>query len=112
MSRLITCSDCGRKVSPRAEACPQCGSPIAARNKGSLPLVRTTEKTGKKWKLWILIGFVIAAIGVVATLIGIIDASSSANHQASPIAVIGCPAACLGIMIMFAARLGAWWNHG
>jgi uncharacterized OB-fold protein len=27
---LVTCKGCGRGVSPRASACPQCGEPVSA----------------------------------------------------------------------------------
>lgn len=29
---LITCEDCGKEVSERAESCPNCGAPIAEKN--------------------------------------------------------------------------------
>ena len=34
---LIKCSECGKEVSDKAKACPNCGNPIASpRNKGFL----------------------------------------------------------------------------
>jgi hypothetical protein len=29
MANLVTCNDCGGQVSPRAQACPKCGAPVA-----------------------------------------------------------------------------------
>ena len=39
---LVTCADCSREVSERAQACPHCGAPIAARSEAS-QRVRTAE---------------------------------------------------------------------
>ncbi|MBP6898041.1 MAG: zinc ribbon domain-containing protein [Pseudacidovorax sp.] len=30
---LIDCPDCGRRVSPRAPSCPNCGAPITAKGR-------------------------------------------------------------------------------
>ena len=34
---LIKCSECGREISDKAEACPGCGAPIAATTKPQAP---------------------------------------------------------------------------
>jgi hypothetical protein len=40
---LVTCTDCGREVSERAETCPGCGGPIASVASGAPQRVRTSE---------------------------------------------------------------------
>lgn len=37
---LINCPECGRKVSDKAVACPDCGYPVAALNTGGATLIK------------------------------------------------------------------------
>ena len=45
---LISCSECGNRISDKANGCPQCGNPV--RQPESKPEVTTIEATGKQWK--------------------------------------------------------------
>jgi len=41
---LIKCSECGREISDKAEACPGCGAPVAATTKPPSPDVPTAVR--------------------------------------------------------------------
>ena len=66
---LMNCGECGREVSDKAAACPQCGAPIASPEPVSVDPkshVRVT-RTGGKWEG---IGFVLIAGGLIASIAG------------------------------------------
>lgn len=61
---LIKCSECGRKVSEKAAACPNCGAPIASPS----PTVKLdpsshvrNTRTGARWEG---IGFILIVVGM------------------------------------------------
>ena len=55
---LVRCSGCGREVSDKAPACPNCGAPLTL-----VPdSVRRTTRAGGKWEG---IGFALVALGIV-----------------------------------------------
>lgn len=91
---LIPCPDCGRQLSPRAVACPQCGAPVAA---------TVIEATGKKWKRAQLLGALVMVLGMC---VAIIDPMDKVKLDA------GIQIAVIGLVALLAARTGAWWNHG
>ncbi|MBD9583585.1 zinc ribbon domain-containing protein [Delftia sp. DLF01] len=49
---LIACEECGKMVSDKAAACPQCGAPIAGAP-SSAPVAPPSEQKGSIWK-WII----------------------------------------------------------
>src|SRR5437588_10856041 len=80
---LISCSECGHKVSDKASACPSCGnplgepatsaSPVTARTSGASqmavePPVQTIEQTGKQYKGAQLLGGIAMVLGVVLVM--------------------------------------------
>lgn len=104
---LINCPDCGTQVSDRAAACVKCGAPIAALTGQSVqpteaPHVQTIEQTGKVYKGQQALGVVAIVVGIIMMMAG--DSGSGAN-------VFGAIVAGIGLIVYFAARLGAWWNH-
>lgn len=109
---LIQCSECGREVSDKAGACPQCGNPIAAlatplRTEAeeerpavaiaSAPVI-TTQATGKGPKIAQLAGAMLIIAGVVAC---------TADEREFSV-----PAIFVGFLLYAAGRLSAWWHHG
>ena len=66
---LIKCEDCGREVSDKAAACPQCGAPIAVQEPVSIdPQTHArVTRTGAKWEG---IGFLLIAGGVITLIAG------------------------------------------
>ena len=68
---LLECSECGRQVSSRAEQCPGCGYPIAAKPDivGGRQ-IRTVEKTAKRFKGQILLATLMLIVGVCWIAVG------------------------------------------
>ncbi len=99
---LITCPECGKKVSDSATACPGCAYPLK-NSSSSSKRVQTIEKTSKKWKGLQLIGFIFAMIGLLMVF------GSDPKSGATPgVAVL---LLAVGIVLYLYARLGSWWHH-
>lgn len=106
---LIKCADCGNDVSDRAPACPKCGAPIAtfvpaftpastpAPEPFTIPPVTPIEQTGKIYKAEMLIGGIVAGLGITAVFVG------------SP--TLGIFMLVIGVGCYFVGRIGAWWHH-
>ena len=96
---LIKCSECGKEISNRADACPSCGNPIhraPIENEEGIQKVEI-EQTNKKWKKTGCLSVVVAFIGIM--LMG--------------------KSIWLGFFVLFIAviigqyaRFGAWWDNG
>ncbi|MCL4403895.1 zinc-ribbon domain-containing protein [Patescibacteria group bacterium] len=98
---LIKCSECSKEISDKAITCPFCGNPInnvpaQVKNNPTQPLKIEPELTSKRWKIvkivaWIVmivgiivmmpggnaslgLGFIIAAIGLIALIVAYIGA--------------------------------------
>jgi len=102
---LISCPECGRQVSDKASACPQCACPLGAVSVGGVGVV-TIQETSKKWKKLQLLG----AIGVPVCFIGIMSSTGTDQPSggASAFWVLGMLAS-IGAYIY--GRFGAWWHH-
>ena len=107
---LIACPECSRKVSTRAEVCPQCGCPltvgpdvVAGRR------VQTVEQTAKTFKAWRLAGNIIAVVGTLILLMGctVMRESGETAGVWLGVSIIG-----IGVLTDVAARVVAWWHHG
>lgn len=102
---LINCPECGRQVSDRANACPQCGNPIHTTSAAPQPIqvetanVVTTEATSKPWKGLQLLGVLITLLGMGSCISG--------NDPTSGATIAG-----VGGLVMIVGKLGAWWDHG
>lgn len=68
-------------------------------NYGRRPV--TIEQTSKTWKVVILIGLLLLFGGVAGC---VAERGGSTN--------VGAPIAGLGLAVLFAGKLGAWWDHG
>ncbi|HZE59640.1 MAG TPA: zinc ribbon domain-containing protein [Burkholderiales bacterium] len=113
---LVNCSECGKQISDRAAACPNCGNPMISpaapprlTDIASTPAVEitrasviTTEQTSKHHK-----GMQLAGAGVMCLGMG-----SSAAAAGSGNAGIGMVIFFLGAILYCAGRVGAWWHHG
>ena len=83
---LITCPECGHKVSSQAKTCPSCGHPLhalisviseAKSNGDSKPHILgneanpiTVQATAKEYKVKKIWGFVFLMIGFIITALG------------------------------------------
>lgn len=96
-SALTTCPDCGKEMSRKAAACPNCG------RVGT----QTVEQTGKRWKAARVVGSLCAIAGLTSILVNAIGTL----HTPSML-YCGLLLMVIGIACNFAARFGAWWFHG
>lgn len=87
---LISCTECGARLSMRAEICPDCGYPVTA---AGHEIARTWQR---EYKLLQLLGACIACAGIAAAIAD------------SPVAATISITA--GIAAYLAGLLGAWWN--
>lgn len=91
----------------RAYQRSQANPPIVVR---PIPTVQTIEKTGKKWKLLMLIGSVMF-IGGIGTCVASMQSATSSSDP-SPVLGLASLVAIVGFLVAVVARVGAWWNHG
>src|SRR5579872_7493329 len=70
---LITCTECGNKVSSVAAACPSCGAP--PRGAASNPVGASVAKAASNTLLW----YVAGGIGVVGLLIASLSGSDGSH---------------------------------
>ncbi|MDA3800189.1 MAG: zinc-ribbon domain-containing protein [Kiritimatiellae bacterium] len=64
---LISCTECGKKISEKAVSCPNCGAPMSGNSSVSLnPQSHTNvTRTGAKWEG---IGFVLIVVGIIMAM--------------------------------------------
>lgn len=104
---LIACNECGKQISDKAAACPNCGNPIAEAPASKGPVVIeeapviTTQQTGKGHKTVQMIGVGIVVLGVVSCV-----AAETPNPVASML-ISG-----VGAAVYLAGSISAWWSHG
>lgn len=65
---LIKCSECGKEISDKATACPNCGNPITQVNK-NLVQIDTAPQKRKKYRVGFLISVPIFLIGGTLSII-------------------------------------------
>lgn len=96
---LIKCSECGKEISDKAEACPACGNPLQAQ-KIQKPVV--IEQTSKNWKAIQLVSGILIVVGLFYLMIG---------HSEVTLRGIGTILLLLGIAGSIIGKMGAWWNN-
>lgn len=87
---LVTCPDCENKVSGRADVCIHCGSPLKV--EGQTVYVKNVRKGKKR----MLIGFIIAMVGLLTI--------SSEPGFAGAMFLIG-------IVVIFSGKFSYWWHN-
>lgn len=122
------CSSCGAAVSENTRFCSSCGGsvvpggglfaanmppPLAPQqiNIYQNPGVQTIERTGKKWKAWMLLG----AITMVLSVLGAIGAVAIANiapDQAATALLLSALVFFVGFVMFLIGLIGGWWYHG
>ena len=96
----IVCTQCNEllhtapapKVSSTADTVPPTRNQL-----GREKPVQTIEKTGKQYKAIMLVGGLVAIVGIVFSLSG--DAA-------------GIPVTLMGLGLFLVAKIAAWWSHG
>ncbi len=106
---IITCPECGHRVSDKATACPSCAYPMGV-SSGAVsdepqpnPGVQTIERTGKQFKAMQAFG----CLGVIIAIALIINGRSSGNGS-----VFGEALPLAAIVLLVGGIVGAWWYHG
>ena len=95
---LISCNECGKKLSSNAKVCPECGNPMA------LSQV-TIEKTSKELK------GKLALTSVIYILSAIMAAFCGINSNYNLAILFGAIfLICLIRLIVLSAK--RWWHHG
>ncbi len=107
---LIYCSECGKQISDKAEACPHCGNPISIARQGYFEPeeslnrsgqeedIQTIQLTKKKWK----------KVQLLAVALWIFGLFFIFGHT-WPVAVALW---FVALILSFMSRLGAWWSTG
>ncbi len=105
---LISCPECNNQVSNTAEACPQCGAPIAGAKEGHAAgnVLTTTQETSKKLKLQIIFSSVIFWVGVVWIFIAIEQEKNGGESSPVPGLLL-----LVGMVWYIVTRLRIWWHH-
>jgi len=97
---LITCKECGQKISSLAAACPGCGAPVETAG-GKTHVI---EATGKKWKTVQLIGMIVLVIGIFSCIASTRGPDGSYG--------VGVSIPWIGLAVYLFGRVSAWWHHG
>lgn len=73
--------------------------------------VQTIERTGKTWKAFLLVGWLLLALGATTCGWSLLRDPSAAGGPPL-LAWMGGAVALVGLAIFLFGRLGAWWFHG
>ena len=107
---LINCPDCNNKVSSAAQACPNCGHPVAQiKNIAATkePLT-TTQLTSKKYKVHSVISGLLALFGAPMFLIPAVLFSNDGDfEQAFTFGFFGSAIMAYWLFI----KMKIWWHH-
>ena len=101
---LIKCPECERDVSSKATACPHCGYPFVPTAKDPRS-VQVIERTGKGWKAFRALGWLLILVGVVV-LVRELEARDATG------VTLGWSICGAGVACLVTSRAGAWWYHG
>lgn len=76
------------------------------------PLVQTIERTGKKWKALMLIGFLTFLGGLGNCTVSMMAVGASQNAASAGFGALGFLIAIAGLVVLIVGRIGGWWHHG
>lgn len=100
---IITCDECGGRVSDKAASCPHCGGPIALRDEISQPET-TIQSTSKGLKAHNGLALILVCIGFLVMFVPI-----AAGEEEPP--AIGSVLFVAGLVWYIVTRFRIWWNH-
>lgn len=100
---LISCPDCNKDVSDRAQACPNCGAPIAPEFYNSGAGLITIQATKKGLKLHSLGASALIILSLI--VVAVIGEKPSVLHFIPALLFVGG----LGWFIVTQVRI--WWHH-
>ncbi len=102
---LIKCTECGKDISDKAIACPNCGNPLATVQKDE-SLV-TIQATKKKWKFVKLLSWIVFIFGLI-----MLFSNSVSGTFNDPKLGVGLTLAFFGFIGIIVGKFGAWWSNG
>lgn len=100
---LISCPECGREVSTRAEACPQCACPLRPAE-ADLRGVRTVQQTGKGLKAAMVVWTLVTVAAIGGFMIGMIEDDGTIKLASAGVLV-------LAVIALVVTRSAIWWHH-
>ncbi len=103
---LIKCSECGKDVSDKAPACPNCGNPLSIQLvKIATPVGETLkvepELTSKQWKTVKLVSWGVILVGATVAM-----TNGGSRDQLN----LGLWIVILGIIALIVGKVGAWYT--
>jgi len=102
---LISCKECGHKVSDLASACPECGAPVAT--KSIQTPIQTIQKTSKSLKLQRLYANIFFIVGLIMLIFNLTYAGQVNKNPSSFIIVFFL----VSLVWLIAVRMRVWWHH-
>jgi len=103
---LIKCSECGREISDKAFACPNCGNPSQNINRITQQVPVMIEQTRKKWKVFQFLGVIIGIIGFYFFIKNLIGGSWKDTGVS-----FGLFIGFIGLVLFIIGKIGAWWHN-
>lgn len=103
---LVSCAECGREVSDKAQSCPGCGAGISDAKETAAAGARlhTVQETSKRLKLHQLGSIAMLVIGGVWIFAGMGDEASEPSGVAALLATGG-------LVWYIVTRFRIWWHH-
>lgn len=99
----VVCGECAARLSS-----PAIDYETPARQPSARRRVQTIEKTGKAWKLLMLL----SVLGMIAAVVMVAVAAQSKSTGPNAGVTIGILLFVAGFIGYIVARIGAWWYHG
>jgi uncharacterized protein YbaR (Trm112 family) len=94
---MITCPECKKEVSDRANVCPNCGNPLQLDTANETPT--TIQRTKKGWKG-------VKAVALIMCFGGLILAFQPG------LSGLGIMLLFFGFLLGIIANIGSWWSTG
>jgi hypothetical protein len=100
---LIYCGECGKGISSRAMACPQCGDPIATASdvQAAGTAILTTQGTAKKFKMQKIKAALMMMLGA---LLSLAFHNPWAGAAGGLLFLVGLTWLCI-------TSMQVWWHH-
>jgi len=108
---LISCPDCKKKISTKADACPRCGSPIATNqlSEEQAPINRTTvQLTSKNLKMQIIISSVLFWGGLIVGYNMVKVNAGGGNPETISYSAFSV---VIGFVWYIITKIRVWWHH-
>ncbi|MFQ3578757.1 MAG: zinc ribbon domain-containing protein [Bacteroidales bacterium] len=109
---IISCPECGKKVSDKAIACPDCGNPISQQHPHISAGHITIEHTSKKLKRNLLIYAILIGISFILMMIGLFIRATASEEFGAFLSSISFLLMIIGVFGLILTKIKIWWRHG